>query len=80
MKKKPISAKTFDRRFDQGKSVSPYLRWKAGKLVKPRIQRVNVDFPDWMVRALDQEAARIGVTRQSVIKMWLAEKLEGSES
>jgi hypothetical protein len=41
-------------------------------------KRVNVDFPTWMVRELDLEARRVGVTRQSIIKMWLAERLEHS--
>jgi len=41
---------------------------------------VNVDFPTWMVAALDQEARRLGVTRQSIIKMWLPERLERGET
>jgi hypothetical protein len=40
------------------------------------IKRVNVDFPEWMLRSLDEEARRLGVTRQSIIKVWVAERLE----
>ena len=40
-------------------------------------RRVNVDFPEWMIQSLDNEAARLGVTRQSIIKVWLGERLEG---
>ncbi|HEX9659723.1 MAG TPA: hypothetical protein VGA18_05450 [Rhodothermales bacterium] len=43
------------------------------------VKRVNVDFPKWMVRSLDKEASRLGVTRQSVIKMWLAERLQAAK-
>jgi hypothetical protein len=46
------------------------------KRVKQQIRRVNVDFPEWMIESLDKEAARIGVSRQSVIKVWLAERLQ----
>jgi hypothetical protein len=39
-------------------------------------RRVNVDFPVWMIESLDREAARLGVPRQSLIKVWIAEQLE----
>lgn len=52
------------------------------KAVRPgqEQKRVNVDFPAWMIQSLDREARKIGVTRQSIIKMWLAEKLQTLES
>ena len=76
MKKKSIKAEEFDKKFDNGEDVSEYLDVK--KLEKPgqEQKRVNVDFPVWMIDSLDKEAKRLGVTRQSVIKFWIAEKLQ----
>lgn len=70
-----MKADEFDRRFDQGEDVSDGL--DLTKLRRPgrEQRRVNVDFPTWMVEALDAEARRLGVTRQSVIKVWIAERL-----
>jgi len=76
MKSKAISAEEFDRLFDEGADVSPYVDRSKARRVHPLIRRVNVDFPYWMIHALDDEAERLGVTRQSVIKTWLAEKIE----
>jgi hypothetical protein len=69
-------AKDFDRRFDQGEDVTSDLDLSGSRRPGLEPRRVNVDFPGWMVDALDREARRLGVTRQSVIKMWLAERLE----
>ena len=69
-------AKDFDRRFDEGEDVTRDLDLAESRRPGLEPQRVNVDFPGWMVDALDREARRLGVTRQSVIKMWLAERLE----
>lgn len=72
---KTITTKEFDERFDNGEDVSEYLDWSKARRPNQEPQRVNVDFPAWMVRDLDKEAGRLGVTRQSLIKMWIAEKL-----
>lgn len=71
-----MNSSEFDRRFDAGDSVLDALDLEAAR--RPRLQqkRVNVDFPLWMVEALDREATRLGVTRQSIIKVWLSERLE----
>lgn len=71
-----MKAKTLDRKFDRGKDITAHL--DLTRATRPgRIQRrVNVDFPSWMVDSLDAEAARLGVTRQSIIKVWIAERLE----
>jgi predicted DNA binding CopG/RHH family protein len=71
-----ISAEEFDRRFDDGEDVSQYVDWGAAEHVniKPRV--VNVNFPAWMVNALDQEAAIMGITRQSLIKVVLHDHLK----
>ena len=73
-----MKAKTFDRKFDEGKDVTETLDLSKARRPLQAQKRVNVDFPTWMVRELDLEASRIGVTRQSIIKMWLAERLEES--
>lgn len=71
-----MNSSEFDRRFDAGDAVLGALDLDAA--TRPRLQqkRVNVDFPLWMVEQLDREATRLGVTRQSIIKIWLAERLE----
>lgn len=71
-----MKAETFDRKFESGKDVTGDL--DLAKASRPRLKarRVNVDFPDWMIDELDKEAKRLGVTRQSVIKVWLSERLE----
>lgn len=73
-------AEEFDRRFDAGEDVSSDLDLAKGRRPALESRRVNVDFPSWMVDALDREAKRLGVTRQSVIKMWLADRLERKAS
>ena len=69
--KRYITAKEFDARFEAGEDIAPYLDFKKATVVK----RVNVDFPVWMGNALDKEAKRLGVTRQSIIKVWISERL-----
>lgn len=74
---KNISAEEFDRLFDEGETdMTPYLDLSSARRPGREVKRVNVDFPNWMVEALDEEAQRLGITRQSVIKMWLAERLD----
>jgi len=71
-----MKAKDFDKKFDEGLDVSKNLDISKARRPEHEQRRVNVDFPSWMIRSLDKEAKRLGVTRQSVIKMWLAERLE----
>jgi len=75
-----MKAKKFDRDFDQGKDITGALDLSKAKRPKQQQKRVNVDFPTWMIEMLDKEAGRLGVTRQSIIKVWLAERLEQSAS
>lgn len=75
-----MKAKTFDRKFDEGKDVTGALDLSKARRPLQRQKRVNVDFPTWMIQGLDREARRVGVTRQSIIKMWLAERLEQGAS
>ncbi len=71
-----MKAKKFDADFDNGKDVTDALDMSKAKRPQQKQRRVNVDFPDWMIESLDREANRLGVTRQSIIKIWLAERLE----
>jgi hypothetical protein len=71
-----MKAKVFDNKFDRGEDISKHL--DLSRAIKPgrEQKRVNVDLPVWMVQSLDKEAKRLGVTRQSIIKVWLAERLQ----
>ena len=71
-----MKARNFDRKFDRGEEVTKFLDLSKARRPGRESKRVNVDFPVWMVECLDSEAKRLGVTRQSMIKMWLAEKLK----
>ena len=73
---KTITAKEFDKKFDDGEDISEYLDFSKSHKLGEEPKRVNVDFPVWMVSKLDREAKHLGVTRQSLIKMWIAEKLK----
>lgn len=73
-----MKAKSFDRKFDEGKDVTENLDLSKARRPLQQQRRVNVDFPTWMIQGLDREARRVGVTRQSIIKIWLAERLEHS--
>lgn len=73
-----MKAKKFDTDFNSGKNVVSSLDLSKIKRPNQEQRRVNVDFPTWMIDSLDKEAARLGVTRQSIIKVWLAERLESS--
>jgi len=79
---KKITAEEFDTKFDNGEDIDEYLdfstaiRLKDMKKIKTETKKVNVDFPEWVIESLDKEAKRIGVTRQSIIKVWIAERLK----
>jgi hypothetical protein len=72
-----MKAKDFDKKFDQGiEDIMSSLDLSTARRVNQEQRRINVDFPVWVVDSLDREAARIGVTRQSIIKVWLVERLK----
>jgi hypothetical protein len=75
-----MNSSDFDRHFDAGDSVMAELDLDAARRSRLQQKRVNVDFPLWMVEELDREATRLGVTRQSIIKVWLAERLAATAS
>jgi len=71
-----MKAREFDKRFDEGKDISKVLHLSKARRPEQEQKRVNVDFPLWMIQLLDKEARRWGVPRQSIIKVWVAERLE----
>ena len=71
-----MKAKNLDKKFDEGKDITKYLDLSKMRRPKQEQKRVNVDFPVWMIHSLDKEAHRLGVPRQSIIKVWVAERLE----
>ena len=70
-----MRANDFDRKFDEGEDVSADLDLSKARRPGLEQRRVNVDFPLWMIESLDREAKRLGVTRQSIIKVWIADRL-----
>ncbi|MDR1190182.1 MAG: BrnA antitoxin family protein [Verrucomicrobiales bacterium] len=66
----------FEERFDAGEDVSDAFDWEHAYRPNLQIQKINVDFPKWVVNSLDQAAKHIGVPRQSLIKMWIVERLK----
>ena len=75
-----MKAKKFEQQFDEDVDITASLDLSKAKRVQQEQKRVNVDFPTWMIDSLDREASKLGVTRQSVIKVWLAERLEATTS
>ena len=71
-----MKADEFDAAFETGEEIVEYLDLLTARRPNQEIKRVNVDFPKWMVESLDKEARKLGVTRQSIIKVWLAQRLE----
>ena len=71
-----MKSSEFDKKFDDGEDISKYLDFSNATRPGREQKRVNVDFPVWMIQSLDREAKRLGVPRQSVIKVWIADRLE----
>ena len=75
-----MKAKDFEKKFDENIEITQSLDLSKAKRVLQEQKRVNVDFPTWMIESLDREAGKLGVTRQSIIKVWLADRLEQARS
>mgnify|MGYP006332492263 CR=1 FL=1 len=71
-----MKAREFDQKFDEGEEITKHLDLSKARRPGQEQKRVNVDFPLWMINLLDKEARRLGVPRQSIIKVWVAERLE----
>ena len=75
-----MKSEEFDKKFDDGEDVSEHLDFSKATRPGREQKRVNVDFPVWMIQSLDREAQRLGIPRQAVIKVWIAEMLEHKAS
>ena len=76
-----MKAEDFDKKFEEGEEdIVEDLDLSTARRVNQEPKRINVDFPAWVVESLDREAARIGVTRQSIINVWLVERLQEESS
>ncbi len=71
-----MKAKDLDKKFDSGEDITEFLDISNARRTGQDQKRVNVDFPVWMIHSLDKEAKRLGVPRQSIIKIWIAERLK----
>ena len=76
-----MKASEIDKKFDDNKEdILKYFDTSRIRMINEEPKRINIDFPTWMVTLLDKEASHIGVSRQAIIKMWIAEKLQGIAS
>lgn len=71
-----MKAEDLDKKFDKGENITEHLDLTKTRRPGQDSKRVNVDFPEWMLHSLDKEAKRLGVPRQSIIKIWIAERLK----
>ena len=77
MKQKPtITAEEFDRRFDEGEDITPFIDKSSLRRPGLEARRVNVDFPEWIIEKLDVQSMLIGVSRQSLSKLWISERVQ----
>lgn len=72
-------ASKLDEKFDDGESIIEYLDLSKARRPAEEQKRINMEMPVWMLSALDREAKRLGVSRQSIIKLWLAERLQAGQ-
>ncbi|MCQ1836101.1 type II toxin-antitoxin system BrnA family antitoxin [Neorhizobium galegae] len=75
---KTITAAELDEKFDNGEDISEYLDWSKASRPNLELKHVDIDLPAWILRDLDREAERLGVTRQSLMVEWIKERLEAS--
>ncbi len=79
---KKITAKEFDKKFDSGEDIDEHLDFSNVSRLMDfeksiiKTKKINVDFPEQIIILLDKEAKRVGVTRQSIIKVWISERLK----
>jgi hypothetical protein len=71
-----IRSEEFERKFDDGEDVTEHLDLSEARRPGHEQRRVNVDFPAWMIESLDREASRLGVARQSLIKILIAKHFD----
>jgi hypothetical protein len=78
-KEHTITAEGLDRRFDEGEDITQFLDLDQSFRPNLKQRRVNLDLPIWMIDTLDKEAKRVGVTRQSIMKVWISERIKAEQ-
>lgn len=73
-----MKAMTFEKKFEAGEDITSHLALDKARRPAQETKRVNIDFPAWVVQKLDKEARRLGVTRQALLKIWVAERIEAT--
>ena len=71
-----MKAKEFDKKFESGEDLTDDLDFSKARRVNQEPKRVNIDFPVWVVKQLDKQSKRLGISRQALVKVWIAEKLK----
>ncbi len=71
-----MKAKEFDKKFDSGEDMMKYVDLSKARRVNQELKRVNIDFPVWIIEKLDKKSKKLGITRQSLVKVWIAQKLK----
>lgn len=71
-----MKAREFEKKFEAGEELGDALDFSRARRPNLELRRVNVDFPAWVVDSLDRQARRLGITRQALIKIWIAQQLE----
>lgn len=75
-KKSTMTAQEFEKRFDEGEDITPFIDRSSIRRPGMEARRVNVDFPEWVIEKLDLQSKLIGVSRQSLIKLWVSERIQ----
>ena len=71
-----MKAEEFDKKFDEGEDVSDFLDMSAARRPAHEMKCLSLDFPLWMIQLVDKEAKRLGIPRQHIIRLWIAERLQ----
>jgi len=71
-----MKATEFDKQFEAGEDITAFLDLSRARRPEQESKRVNIDFPTWVVQKVDKEARRLGVSRQALLKIWIAERIE----
>ncbi len=71
-----MKAKEFDKKFDSDEDMMKYVDPSKARRVNQELKRVNIDFPVWIIEKLDKKSKKLGITRQSLVKVWIAQKLK----
>ena len=71
-----MNAEEFDRRFDEGEDLDDHIDWASARCPNLAPERITAELPRWVVQGLDRQAEIAGVTREALIRLWIAERLQ----